>query len=239
MNALVLNGSPRSKNGMTWWLLERFIQGMTEVGAQVEIVQLASKKIDPCIGCFSCWFKTPGTCVHRDDMETVLAAMGTCDGLVLATPVYFDGMSGLLKNCVDRLLPLIDPQFEMRDGRMHHPLSCPMPTCAALVSACGFAEMDTFDPLTNHVRALCRNIDAKYAGAVLRPAAPMLPFTTLRHPLKTRSVSKAVRKAGAEFATDGMISDDTAQKISEEIVPTEAYMKGANRHFERLAAKKK
>lgn len=239
MNILVLNGSPRNKKGMTWWLLERFIQGMTEAKATVEIVQLATKKIAPCLGCFSCWFKVPGSCVQRDDMETVLAAMGACDALVLATPVYFDGMSGLLKNCMDRMLPLIEPHVEIRSGRMRHTPASPLPRRVALVSPCGFAEMETFAPLLEHVRAICQNLDANFAGSVLRPGAAVIPFATLRHPLKTRSVSKAVRKAGDEFVSQGAISDETAQKISEEIVSTEAYLKGANRHFERLAAKKK
>ncbi len=239
MNVLILNGSPRGKKGQTWWLIDRFTQGMKEAGAEVETIGLSSKSIHHCVGCFSCWFKTPGHCVHNDDMEPILDALRKADALALATPVYVDGMTGLMKNCVDRMLPLADPHMETREGHMRHPIPGSLPRRVALISACGFAEKDNFAPLVEHVRAFCKNMDAKYAGAVLRPAAPILPYATIRHPLKTRAISKAVRQAGVEFVAGGKITDDTADKVSAQITSKDTYMKGANKHFDRMLAKKK
>jgi len=239
MNALVINGSPRGKKGMTWWLLERFIQGMCEAGAQVETIQLSAKHIHHCTGCLVCWLKTPGRCVHHDDMESILESVTKAEALVIASPVYFDGMTGLMKNCMDRMVPLADPHFESREGHTRHPHAKAVPRRVALVSPCGFPEMDNFDPLVEHVRAMCKNMDASFAGAVLRPAAPIIPFATLRHPFKIRSISKAVRQAGLEFTAGGKITDDTAEKAAEEFSPRESYVKDVNRYFDRMLAKRK
>ncbi len=239
MKALVLNGSPRGKGGMTWWLLDRFVQGMEDAGAAVETIQLSSKRISHCLGCLACWFKTPGRCVHDDDMGEVLEAVAGSEAVVLATPVYVDGMTGLLKNCVDRMVPLADPHLETRDGHMRHPHMGSHPGRLALVSPCGYVELDNFTPLVEHVRAICRNLDAKFAGSVLRPAAPIIPYATIRHPFKVRSISKAVRQAGREFVAGGKITDDTAAKASAEIMSRESYMKATNKYFDRMLAKKK
>lgn len=239
MNVLILNGSPRGKKGMTWWLLERFTQGMIDAGATIETIQLATRKIHHCIGCLACWFKTPGHCVHNDDMEGVLEAVTKSEALVLATPVYVDGMTGLLKNCVDRMVPLADPHLETRDGHMRHPHMSSHPQRVALVSPCGYVEIDNFTPLVEHVRAICKNLDAKFSGAVLRPAAPIIPFATIRHPFKVRAVSKAVRQAGVEFVAGGKITDDTQEKVSVEITSKDSYIKGANKHFDRMLSKKR
>ncbi len=237
MNVLTINGSPRGKKGMTWWVLEKFLQGMSEAGAEVTTIHLANKSISHCTGELACWFRTPGRCIHDDDMELVLAAMNDAESLVLATPVYVDGMTGLLKNCIDRMLPLADPHFETRDGHMRHPPATPLPKRFALVSTCGFGEMDNFDSLISHVKAICRNFNAKFAGSVLRPAAPVLPYASFRHPLKMRSISKAIRAAGEEFIRDGMISEETSEKVSAEIISTKSYAKNANRYFERMLNK--
>lgn len=65
MNILVVNGSPRGKQGNTYILQEAFMRGAVSAGARVEEVFLKSKKISPCIGCMSCWIKTPGKCVQK------------------------------------------------------------------------------------------------------------------------------------------------------------------------------
>jgi multimeric flavodoxin WrbA len=237
MKALVINGSPRGTHGTTWWVLERFIQGLAAGGGEVETIQLAGKKIGHCNGDLACWFRTPGQCIHDDDMDGILAAFHDKDLVVIATPVYVDGMTGLLKNCIDRLVPLVDPHMEMRDGHLRHPAAGPLPKRVALVATCGFAELDNFDPLVAHVRAICRNMNAEFSGALLRPQAPILPHMGLAHPFKMRAVTKAIRSAGEELARDGHISDATAAEAATEIVSAESYGKHANQHFEKILRK--
>ena len=66
MKVMALNSSPRgdgqSKTGI---MLNSLVEGMREAGAEVEVVSLIKKTIKPCAGCFSCWTKTPGTCIPK------------------------------------------------------------------------------------------------------------------------------------------------------------------------------
>lgn len=239
MKVLVINGSPSGERGKTWWVLERFIEGMKEAGAETVVVNLAAKKIHHCTGELSCWLKTPGQCIHKDDMGEILPLLADADYFVLATPVYVDGMTGLLKNFVDRLVPIAEPFFEVRDGHTRHigRKGYKDLTHVALVSVCGFPEMDNFDPLISHIKAICKNMNSKFAGAVLRPAAPGLDASKYYHPLKTHAVSGAIKKAGVEFIRNGQIADETAKSISAELFSAEDYQKEANKAFEKKLKK--
>ena len=98
MKILVVNGSPRGAQGNTAFLTRAFIEGATEAGAQCEAVYLKDKQIDPCVGCFACWFKTPGVCVHKDDMPALLDQMRQSDVIVYATPLYVYTVTGIMKD---------------------------------------------------------------------------------------------------------------------------------------------
>lgn len=240
MKILAINGSPKGTHGATWWVLEKFLKGAEEAGGRTQVIHLAAKKIRPCTGELACWFKTPGRCIHSDDVEEVLAAGSDAEALVLATPVYVDGMTGLLKNCIDRLIPTIDPHIDLRDGHCRHPSHGSWNIRRlALVSVCGFPELDNFDPLVAHVKAICRNLNAEFAGALLRPAAPMFPPIPTIHPLffRIRAVTKAIEQAGREFATTGRIPEEAARAAAAEVIPREEYRENANRRFDEALKK--
>lgn len=99
---LIISGSPR-KGGNSDILCDRFMQGAEEAGNTVEKIFLHDLKIEHCKACYGCH----GTkkCVQNDDMETLLDKMVNSDVLVLATPVYFYSMDGMLKTMIDRTLP--------------------------------------------------------------------------------------------------------------------------------------
>jgi multimeric flavodoxin WrbA len=239
MKVLAINGSPSATNGRTWWVLSRFIDGMKEAGAEVTTINLAGKKIHHCTGELACWLKTPGKCIHNDDMNEILPLFQGADAVALATPVYVDGMTGLLKNSIDRLVPIAEPFFEVRDGHTRHPKRNGGPSKVALVSVCGFPEMDNFDPLVHHIQAICRNLNAAFAGSVLRPGAPGIDAAGIFHPFKIRKVSEAIKTAGMEFVRDGKISDETAKAVATDLFTIEEYRDGANREFEKALKKLK
>ncbi len=73
MKILSINSSPRDGGqSKTELMLNHLVEGMQEAGADVEVVNLREKKIKYCIGCFTCWTKTPGKCIHKDDMTKEL-----------------------------------------------------------------------------------------------------------------------------------------------------------------------
>ena len=234
MKALVLNGSPWRDRGNTWLILGPFIEGIKEAGAEVEVVHTVDLKIRPCVGCFSCWVKHPGECVFKDDMGRVLELMKVADALVLATPLYVDGMASTLKNVLDRTLPLAEPFFEERDGRCRHPIreGVKRDGVLALVSNCGYWELENFNPLVEHVKAVCGNIDRRFAGALLRPHGPALR-AMMRRGMPVDGVLGAAKEAGRAFVERGEIPEELQKAVSAPLIPKDKYIEVTNRFFER------
>ena len=89
---------------------------------QVEAFALAAMDIKPCRGCFSCWVKTPGCCVIKDDdQEAILHAWADADLIALLTPITFGGYAPELKKAMDRIIPVLLPFFIKVHGETHHP----------------------------------------------------------------------------------------------------------------------
>jgi multimeric flavodoxin WrbA len=231
MKVLAFNGSPKGEGGNTDLLLRPFLEGMREEGAEVELFYLNRLRIRPCNGRFTCWTKTPGRCVHDDDMTSLYPKLAEAEVWVLATPVYVDGMTGTLKVMLDRMIPLVQPYFELREGHCRHPLREGVKGGkVALVATCGFWEKDNFDPLLVHVRAMCRNVGREFAGALLRPHGGGLKLL-LRLGLPLDELFGACREAGRRLVREGRIPEELERKVAEELMPLDQYVEAANATF--------
>ena len=73
---LAINGSPRGRASNTQRLVNAFFEGAAQAGAACETLFATELDIHDCVGCFSCWNKTPGVCVFKDDMPGVLDCNG-------------------------------------------------------------------------------------------------------------------------------------------------------------------
>ncbi len=234
MKAIAINASPRMNNGNTALILNPFIEGMREEGAEVELVYARTFTINPCLGCFYCWLKKPGECCQRDDMDTLNPKLRAANVAVLATPLYVDGMTGALKNLLDRTVTSAEPFFELRDGHCRHPSrGGGAIEKIVLVSNCGFWEMDNFDPLVEHVKALCRNMNAEFAGALLRPHGEALK-PLMEHGRSPDDVFAAARDAGRQLVREGRIAPETLRAVGRELMPLESYVKRVNSRFHKL-----
>lgn len=97
---IVLVGSER-KNGNTERLAQAFCKGALQ-NNNVEIISVRDYKVNPCVGCNTC-FERPGhDCFQDDDMHIIYEKIADADILVIASPVYFYGISSQLKAIVDR-----------------------------------------------------------------------------------------------------------------------------------------
>lgn len=103
-NILIISSSPR-KNGNSQMLCEQFKRGAEEKGHMVTLVRLMEKRIGFCRACDGC-MRNGGTCVLNDDMAEILKLFQEADVLVLATPVYFYGISAQMKTFIDRTYPI-------------------------------------------------------------------------------------------------------------------------------------
>ena len=100
MNILVLSGSPR-KGGNTDLLVDAFVKGASPKH-HVEVVSVHDYKINPCMGCNACFHREDHNCCQKDDMQIVYEKMAKAEMLVIASPVYFYGLSAQLKTVIDR-----------------------------------------------------------------------------------------------------------------------------------------
>ncbi len=99
INILAFYGSPRRK-GNTALLLEKAVQGAREAGANVEEVFLRDLNMSPCLEIYGC--KETGRCIIQDDFQKVYDKLSSCDGLILASPIFFYTVSSHTKILMDR-----------------------------------------------------------------------------------------------------------------------------------------
>ena len=114
MKVIGICGSPRKGN--TEWMLKKLLEGVNEASVETELILLREKDIKGCDGCLSCEAggqERKGVCRIQDDMQQIYPKLIEADGLVFGTPVYFEMLSGLLKNFIDRTCP-IWPRLELK-----------------------------------------------------------------------------------------------------------------------------
>ena len=88
MKVLAFNSSPRKEKGVSEIVMNLFLEGAEEAGAETEIHYVCDLDVKGCLGCFACWTETPGRCVHSDDMDWIIPRWGEADVIYLGTPIY-------------------------------------------------------------------------------------------------------------------------------------------------------
>lgn len=109
---VILVGSMR-KGGNTDLLAQAFAEGANKHNI-VEIVSVADYKVNPCIGCNSCFTRKENQCFQKDDMVKIYKKLKMADVLVIASPVYFYGISAELKAIIDRLHTPMRNEFQVK-----------------------------------------------------------------------------------------------------------------------------
>lgn len=228
MKVVAINSSPKMNKGNTALILNPFLEGMSDQGADVELFYTKKLTIKPCSGCVACWYITPGQCSQKDDMESLLSNIREAGIVVFASPVYIDGVNGPMKNLMDRMMPVGKPLLEIRDGHTRHSYDEEHdPKTFVLVSSCGFWEMDTFDPLLVHMQALSTNFGWKFAGALLRPHAEFLK-PMMKMGVSMEDILQGAEAAGGELLASGMISSESLGMVSRELIDQESFLKRVN-----------
>ncbi len=103
MKILGISGSPRAGN--TEWMVKTVLGALGKAGIETELILLRKMDIKMCTGCLTCEAggrDRKGVCMLEDDMNAMYPKILAADGLLLGTPAYFELLSGLLKNFIDR-----------------------------------------------------------------------------------------------------------------------------------------
>lgn len=110
MKVVAINGSPKP-NGNTFHALKIVCEELEKEGISSNILHVGNMTLKDCISCGRC---KEGYCVHNDDkLMNMVDEIYEADGLILGSPVYYSGITGSLKNFLDRL-------FYAEGGRMRH-----------------------------------------------------------------------------------------------------------------------
>lgn len=108
MRILALMGSYR-KRGNTARIVEMIEAEMEALAArqdeplEFERVYLGHREIEFCRGCRTCFDRGEERCPLKDDVPAIRAQIDAADAIILASPVYVDDVSGILKNWIDRM----------------------------------------------------------------------------------------------------------------------------------------
>ena len=224
MHILAINSSPRdNQTSKTEIVLQKFLEGARQAGAETETLYLRDYKIKHCLGCFSCWTKSPGRCVQKDDMtEELFGRFLATDLAVLATPLYHYNMNARMKMFIERTLPMVSPDLIDRGERTGHPLRFKPPQIA-VVSVCGFPEQEHFQVLSLNMRMIYRDL---LVAEIYRHTSEALPVAGLAG--KVQEVLAAVALAGEELVRDGKVKPETLAAAAQDLAPREFIIRMAN-----------
>lgn len=100
MKVLMINGSPRA-NGNTSIALGEMEKVFAQEGVETEILSIGNKDIRGCIACGRC--AETGKCVFDDIVNEAAPKFEACDGLVVASPVYYASANATLVAFLTRL----------------------------------------------------------------------------------------------------------------------------------------
>jgi multimeric flavodoxin WrbA len=112
IKVLGLYGSPR-RSGNTELLLDEALKGAAEQGARTEGIHLCDFRITPCEECLSCF--NDGACVIVDDMQGIYPRLLEADVVILASTIFFYGITAWAKALVDRCQAMWARKYVLHD----------------------------------------------------------------------------------------------------------------------------
>ncbi len=224
MKIMVFNGSPKKEKSDTMHITYAFLDGMNEIDfQQIHIVNVIDKHIEFCTGCFNCTHNG-GICCHDDDMKEILEEISESDILLFSFPLYCYGMPAMLKNLIDRTLPLNSMKMKKTDGRYVHVGQRETSHLKFLmVCGCGFPNSKkNFEPAISQFRLLF----PENHTVLTVPESPMFGAAEAKAVTKPRL--ELVKEAGRQYAHYGKIEDELAAQICSPMIPEETYAEIVN-----------
>jgi multimeric flavodoxin WrbA len=160
----------------------------------------------------------------------LLPKFKAADVIVWASPVYYAGITGPLKNLMDRQLPLhTDGELGSKRQKI------------ILVSTCSAWELSMFDPLLAQMKALYVRPDASsdFTAALLRPMAEgMKEMIKAGERGLVDGIFQSAKEAGRQLVKEGGISEEIQKEVSKDLMTKDAYYKAAKEMIEQVKKQK-
>lgn len=156
MKVIAINGSPKPK-GNTYYALKTVCDELTQEGIAAKILHIGNMDIKGCISCGRC---KDGYCIYNDEiLKNIIDEIYEAEGIIIGSPVYYSGISGILKCFLDRL-------FYASQGEMRHKVA------AGIAIPRRSGGMPAFDQLNHYFLISEMIVVSSYYWNVVHGGAP-------------------------------------------------------------------
>lgn len=228
----IINFSNENKS-RTGIILNSFIKGIVKVDGNIRIYNftLPDWNLNPCKGCFSCWYTSPGECVINDDFKKNIPLIKKLDMLIFSGPIWAGYGNHLFKNFTGRLVSIANPLIFKRDNRFGH-LRRPDTLFSKflLISTCSLPGLNNFMSILEFFRTSQPLIDVSFAGGLLRSQSREFDFMTKN---ENDSFNQLCEETGSFFITNLLLKDDHIERVSKPKMTADEYVMMINSHFKK------
>ncbi|OPY26103.1 MAG: Iron-sulfur flavoprotein [Methanocella sp. PtaU1.Bin125] len=228
MKVLAINTSPERERSAVSLLLEPFLDGLRESGAEAELYYACDLIMSTSPEC--------------DDIQWLRRKMGRADILVLASPLYFDGRTGpegatpSLKMLLERLIPGTQTSTDMPYEHAAHIAREDVGlNKIVIVSGSGFWEIGGAGPVMSSVEKLCNDTFPGLAGDIAAGRGVTLRGAITRGMLDWEVIGRA-REAGCRLAYEEEVPPTAHDRARREAVTRDVYGQIMNANAPRKAA---
>jgi multimeric flavodoxin WrbA len=224
VDVTIVNGSPKMEKGNTAFLLTPFIAGLHKAGANTKLVYASGIQIKPCsCGQMVCWSRTPGVCIHNDEMSALYQPLKLSDILIIATPVYTP-LPGAMQEFINRLCPLLDPRLRFENGRSQAQFRTDVKIKKiGLLAASGWWEVENTATVVKIVKDFASLSRCEFLPPILRPQAG-----NLRSRSGTTDTGKEIlgslEIAGEQLIQTGTIDPAITESIQQPLMSLEDFL---------------
>ncbi|RRD95331.1 flavodoxin family protein [Clostridiales bacterium COT073_COT-073] len=227
MNILIINGSPKASKSNTYRLTNAFLEGIASAQIKqgnaaptTETLEISRIDLKPCLGCFTCWSKTPGRCCIDDDMSQIIEKLLWADITIWSFPLYYFNLPGQLKTLIDRQLPMNLPFMSSDSESGGHPSRYDLSgKKTVIISTCGFyTATDNYGSVTAMFDHFCGagNYTAIFCGQGEL-------FRVKELSARTDEYLSLVKQAGEDYSNYGQISPDLQAQLNEDLFPRSTF----------------
>ena len=224
MKILVFNGSPKREKSDVMHITRAFLDGMNEACKnEISVINVIDSHIEYCSGCFRC-MRNSGNCIHNDDMRSILEKILEHDLLIFSFPLYCYGMPAPLKSLIDRTLPLSSMAMQKVGERYEHVEQADFSHLKyVMICGCGFPNSKhNFEPAAEQFKLMFPNNHT----IITVPESPM--FSAAEASEVTKPRLELIKRAGGEYAENGVINDELMQEIISPMIPENVYAQIVN-----------
>lgn len=224
MKILVFNGSPKKEDSDTLHITRAFLEGMSEQEPHdIRTIHVIDRHIEFCSGCLAC-MRNGGICRHKDDMRDILEQILASDLLLFSFPLYCYGMPAMLKNLIERTLPLSSLAMQKVGDRYEHVGQADFSHLKyVMICGCGFPNSThNFEPAVAQFRLMFPTGHT----VITVPESPM--FNAPEAAMVTVPRLELVKEAGRQYAKTGAIDPSMLAQIGSPMIPEETYAQIVN-----------